>query len=104
MLSWFLHLNERIDRAFNRRLRRASGLDQSQHAAPLAAPEHSVEEDGTEISNVALGTGVDTATAGRPALADLGADLPPPPVIRPVLAQEAPAAHDEEEEGTITNL
>lgn len=104
MLRWFLGLGERIDRSFYRRLRRASGLDQPQHAVTMASPEHSVEEDGTEISNVALGTGVDTATAARPALADLRADLPPPPLIRPVPAQEAPAAQEEEEEGTITNL
>ena len=104
MLGWLVKLIARVDHSFNRRLRRASGLDLPQ---PLQAPadaEPAADQDGTEISNVALGTGVEIATAPRPALTDLSADLPPPPIIRPLSSQPDDLPQEDDEEGTIVNI
>lgn len=50
MVSWLRALMERINRAFERRLERASGLD-----APHTHAESADEEEGVEIVNLPRG-------------------------------------------------
>lgn len=50
MVSWLRALMERINRAFERRLERASGLDK-----PHAHAEAAEEEEGVEIVNLPRG-------------------------------------------------
>jgi hypothetical protein len=54
MVSWLVALLERINRAFERRIERASGLD-ADHAR---ADAHTEEEEGAEIVNLPRGAEV----------------------------------------------
>jgi hypothetical protein len=98
---WMQRLLEAIDRAYERRLRRASGLVVPAHAAMIPTPSAGADPDtdDTEIANVSLGTVIappGPVPAGQPA----ATALPDAPRL-----ETAPGlAEQEDGAGTIAHI
>ncbi|HEU5086527.1 MAG TPA: hypothetical protein VFT99_03745 [Roseiflexaceae bacterium] len=116
MFGWLTQVGSALDRAFERRLRRASGLDAPQHAAPVPDIAGPPDDGDVEIANLARGA---TIAPANPPLAAVPPDdssvpqapaLPPAPVLPPSEPQpSAPssatqAPQTEADEAEIVNL
>jgi hypothetical protein len=116
MFGWLAQVGNALDRAFERRLRRASGLDAPQHAAPVPDIAGPPDDGDVEIANLARGA---TIAPANPPLAAVPPDdssvpqapaLPPAPVLPPSEPQpSAPssatqAPQTKADEAEIVNL
>ena len=115
MFEWLTQIGNALDRAFERRMRRASGIDTPRPALVLDHETVGTADDGdVEIANVARGAAIAPAVPtplGEPSAA---MPVPDPPSLPPAATKARPYLHAPNqatqapqtaaEEGEIVNL